>query len=169
MFGMEKQFTASVYIIDGQKVLLIKHPKLKKWLPPGGHVEANETPVEAAYREVLEETGLEIELITQENVWVNCWNAKSFVRPYLCLLEEIPPYKNQPAHQHMDFVYLARLVKGKTALPSELPYEWFDKQDLDKLQPDVDIFHETLQILHHLLVEKSQPTLEHSHSMAEKF
>lgn len=149
---MNKQFTASVYIINDQKILLIKHPKLQKWLPPGGHVENNETPVEAARREVREETGLEIELIPQENIWVNYWNANSFERPYLCLLEEIPPYKDQPAHQHMDFIYVANLISAKSSSPSEsLIYQWFDQKGLDLLEPDVDIFKETLQVLQHLL------------------
>jgi len=57
---MEKHFTATTYIIQDGKVLLIPHSKLGKWLPPGGHVELNETPPECAIREALEETGLEI-------------------------------------------------------------------------------------------------------------
>jgi len=69
------------------------HPKLKKWLPPGGHVEENESPPEAATREVKEETGLEITFIKQENIWIEKWNAKSFERPFLCLTEEIPPLR----------------------------------------------------------------------------
>src|SRR5438309_1914918 len=98
---MKKEFTATVYIIENQKVLLIYHHKLQKWLPPGGHIEENETPPEAAKREALEETGYEIEFIIQENVWIKQLNASSFERPYLCLLEEIPAYKDKEAHQHM--------------------------------------------------------------------
>lgn len=78
---MKKEFTSSVYLIENQMVLLIYHLKLQKWLSPGGHVEANETPAEAAKREVLEETGLEIEFLSQENLSINCWNAKSIDRP----------------------------------------------------------------------------------------
>ncbi len=32
-------FTASVYVVYENKVLLHKHKKLGVWLPPGGHVE----------------------------------------------------------------------------------------------------------------------------------
>ena len=88
---MERQFTATVYIIEAQRTLLIYHRKLQKWLPPGGHLEANETPPEAARREALEETGMEITFMMQENVWIDRWNARSFERPYLCLLEDIRP------------------------------------------------------------------------------
>lgn len=161
---MIKQFTASVYILDNQKVLLIKHPKLNKWLAPGGHVEDNETPIEAARREVKEETGLDIEFIPQENIWVNCWNARSFERPYLCLLEEIPAYKDQPPHQHMDLVYVAKLTSEQSFHSCEtLPLRWFARSDLEQLRPDLDIFNETLQVINHLLntfcIETTSPSL----------
>jgi 8-oxo-dGTP pyrophosphatase MutT (NUDIX family) len=39
---------------------MLKHKKLGKWLPPGGHIEPNELPDDAACREVLEETGLKV-------------------------------------------------------------------------------------------------------------
>lgn len=146
---MKKEFTASVYLIDNQKVLLIYHPKLQKWLPPGGHVEMDETPAEAARREVREETGFEIEFCLQENLFIDCWNAKSIERPYFCLLEEIPPYRDVPAHQHVDFIYVARPV-GQLHSP-HLSYQWFSWQDLQQMLPDVEIFHETLQAIQHLL------------------
>jgi ADP-ribose pyrophosphatase YjhB (NUDIX family) len=38
---------------------LVKHKRLGTWLPVGGEVEAGETPLEAARRELKEETGLE--------------------------------------------------------------------------------------------------------------
>lgn len=145
---MKKEFTASVYLIDNQKVLLIYHPKLQKWLPPGGHIEANETPAEAARREVLEETGLEFEFYLQENISVNYWNAKSIERPYLCLLENIPAYREMPSHQHVDFIYVGKPIQ--TVQASSFSYQWFSWQDLMQLQPDSEIFQETLDVIKHL-------------------
>jgi 8-oxo-dGTP pyrophosphatase MutT (NUDIX family) len=150
-----KEFVSSVYILDNQKVLLIFHKKLKKWLPPGGHLEANETPSEAVKREAFEETGLEIGLFLQENVWVQKWNATSFARPYLCLLEEVPPFKDQPAHQHIDFVYLGFPLKGDI---KENPEEsqglrWFTLDEIEALDRDEDVFAETQEILRKILAE----------------
>lgn len=145
---MKKEFTASVYLIDNQKVLLIYHIKLQKWLSPGGHVEEDETPAEAARREILEETGLEIEFCKQENISIDYWNAKSIERPYLCLLENIPAYQDMPAHQHIDFIYVAKPIN--LPLISSFAYQWFSWEDLMKLTPDVDIFQETLDVIKHL-------------------
>ena len=147
---MHRHFTTSVYILDSGKVLLLPHIKLGKWLPPGGHIEADETPVMAAKREVMEETGLEIELIPQENIWLQFWNASSFERPYLCLLENIPAYNETPAHQHIDLVYLAKPCGGELMPPAEW-YTWEEVEALD----EADIFEETRTTIRHLLQESA--------------
>lgn len=145
---MERQFCATAYIIENNKTLLIFHKKLRKWLPPGGHIDSNETPPEAAKREAKEETGLEIEFIKQENLWINDWNASSFERPFMCLLEEIPQYKDQPSHQHMDFIYVAYPV-SKNLKQNELETEglrWFSLDEIENLNSD-DIFSETTETI----------------------
>lgn len=149
---MEKQFTATAYIIHERKVLLIFHRKMNKWLPPGGHLDINETPAEAAKREVREETGLEIDFILQENLWIERWNAKSFARPYLCLLEEIPAYQDKPAHQHVDFIYLARPNGGKETdnLDETNGMRWFSLEEIEKLISDEEIFLETKETIRHI-------------------
>ena len=43
----------------GQRVLLVHHARLGRWLQPGGHVElGDESPLASARREVEEESGL---------------------------------------------------------------------------------------------------------------
>jgi 8-oxo-dGTP pyrophosphatase MutT (NUDIX family) len=46
-----------VLATDG-RVVLHRHKRLGIWLQPGGHVDAGETPAEAALRETVEETGI---------------------------------------------------------------------------------------------------------------
>lgn len=60
-------FTVSLFIVQDGKVLVIHHKKLGQWLPIGGHIELDEDPEQAAYREAREESGLEIELIGESN------------------------------------------------------------------------------------------------------
>lgn len=147
---MKRHFTATVYLLKGDQVLLLFHPKLKKWLPPGGHIEANESPPMAAQREVLEETGLEFIFIHQENIWIDRWNAKSFERPYLCLMEEIPEHNGVPAHQHMDFIYLGKPIGNKGPV-SDGPICWFTLEEIEALKDDKEIFVETKEVLRTLL------------------
>src|SRR5262245_29792113 len=56
-------FTVSIFVVEHRKVLLIHHRNLNQWLPLGGHIELDEDPETAAYREAFEESGLEIELV----------------------------------------------------------------------------------------------------------
>ena len=56
-----RHFTATAYVVHDGHVALHWHPKVKAWLPPGGHIEENEDPVQAVLRESAareEETGL---------------------------------------------------------------------------------------------------------------
>ena len=50
--------TASAFVISSRGVVLLRHRILGLWVQPGGHVDSDETLLEAAMREVLEETGL---------------------------------------------------------------------------------------------------------------
>ena len=142
---MHRHFTATAYIVDKQsRFLMIKHKKIGKWLPPGGHVEENELPHETALREVHEETGIRAALYLQENLWITRWNASSLPRPFLCLLEELPPHGIQPAHQHIDQIYVGYPVQETPLLPEAA---WMDLSTLYALKPDQEIFVETLQTL----------------------
>ncbi len=53
-----RAFSIAVYPRFQGKVLVIFHKRLGTWLPPGGELSEGETPLEAARRELLEETGL---------------------------------------------------------------------------------------------------------------
>ena len=56
--GERRAFSVSVFAIHRGRVLLVKHARLGTWLPVGGEIEAGETPLEAAMREMREETSL---------------------------------------------------------------------------------------------------------------
>lgn len=152
---MQRQFTATVYIVQENRVLLLLHPKLKKWLPPGGHVEENELPPDCAKREAFEETGLHVALVPDEHVWVKRWNAESFERPWFCLLENIPEHGSQKAHQHMDFIYVGRVTSGQIEEKHlELnPIRWFSLDEVQALISDNEIFAETQEVIRYILSE----------------
>ena len=130
---MNRQFTATVYIFHNDKVLLHRHLKHNKWLPPGGHVEANETPPEAARREVKEETGLDIEFIRQENLTIEAYNGISIERPFLCHLQNIPETKKEAAHQHIDSIYLGLIADEKQLSQIPPEFQWLTLDEVKKL------------------------------------
>jgi 8-oxo-dGTP pyrophosphatase MutT (NUDIX family) len=52
--------TVAGFLVDGDKVLLVKHKKLGLWLAPGGHIEKDELLHKAAEREFWEEAGIKV-------------------------------------------------------------------------------------------------------------
>lgn len=91
--------TASAIVIKKEKIMMIFHPFLQKWLQPGGHVEKGEAPFEAATRELLEETGLRAQL--------HPWHEQHLM-PVDIDIHFIPANssKNEDKHLHYDFRYL---------------------------------------------------------------
>lgn len=136
--------------------MLLFHPKLHTWLPPGGHLEADETPENGAIREVFEETGLKIALFSDENIWCSRNGARSIRRPYLCLLEDIPAFGDKKAHQHIDLVFtgLPEPLDQPILSAEKLDVRWFSRQEIENLS-DKEIFEETRQIALHLLDQEA--------------
>jgi 8-oxo-dGTP pyrophosphatase MutT (NUDIX family) len=50
--------TGSAVIVGRRGTVLHRHKRLHRWMQPGGHLDPNETPWDAALRESEEETGL---------------------------------------------------------------------------------------------------------------
>lgn len=103
--NMQGHITTSglVYDAAADKVLLIHHRTLNRWLQPGGHHEGLDRLDVSAAREVEEETGV--------NVNVRVHQAPRFDAPLIDIdSHAIPanPAKGEGAHVHHDFLYLFR-------------------------------------------------------------
>ncbi len=101
--NMQGHITTSglVYDRNADKVLLIHHRTLNRWLQPGGHHEGLDRLDVSAAREVEEETGVN----------VRSPNAQSLDAPLIDIdSHAIPanPAKGEGAHVHHDFLYLFR-------------------------------------------------------------
>jgi 8-oxo-dGTP pyrophosphatase MutT (NUDIX family) len=140
-----RHFVATVYVVHDGATLLHEHDRLDMWLPPGGHVDRDELPRLAARREVEEETGLDVSLLSgDEEELVDSATVEELPGPEHLLLEDIHVADGDPVHQHIDFVYYG--VASDRALdpaPEEAPadeWTWFDADDLrsfDELPADV--------------------------------
>ncbi len=109
---MEKHFATSGFVTnkDYTKILMVYHKKLNIWVIPGGHLEPNELPEDGAIREVLEETGVEAEILDCSNVSLELAGDKeySIMGPMMMLSEKIPAHGDKPEHIHMDFIFLCQ-------------------------------------------------------------
>lgn len=70
--------TVNVFIISGTKLLLTRRTNTG-WMdgflcPPGGHIEQNETPLQAAQREIEEELGV---IVKNEDLEFACVAARN--------------------------------------------------------------------------------------------
>lgn len=133
----EKHFCASVWITTDsspQKMLLVHHKKLGRWLQPGGHIEKFENPVESAIREIKEETGIDLSFLKDKIKRVD--KEGSFLPlPRFIMEQTIPKYKNQPKHFHLDIQYGVKITEQKikhNALESH-DIGWFTKDEALKL------------------------------------
>lgn len=117
-----REYAVAVFVAHEGAVLLHFHGKLGRWLPPGGHVEPNELPDEAARRETLEETGIIVDLIDASNpLFIDVPRPVGvpprLVQPIGIQLEAIPARGSNPDHEHIDLVYAARVAPGSMADP----------------------------------------------------
>ncbi|MCH8519654.1 MAG: NUDIX domain-containing protein [Nanoarchaeota archaeon] len=103
MVEITRHFTSSVYIVFEDKILLHQHKKLDILLPPGGHIDRDELPIEAALREVKEECGVNIEIISDSNFEKFVDNSYETNVGEFCNVHFVNPH-----HQHIDFVFIAK-------------------------------------------------------------
>lgn len=118
-------------------------------MPPGGHIDQDESPEDTARRECLEETGLDVEILGEEQADVFAANpveGRTLKKPVAFLLENIPasPERREPEHQHMDFVFLARPVDESQVLRLQREEGdklcWFTADEIAALDPATEIF-----------------------------
>ena len=101
---MIRHFTSTVFVVHDNKIALHWHDKVKMWLPPGGHVEKNEDPVQTAIRECNEEMGIDIFIHSESKYNFSEKKLSSIFPPETILLETVEDIKIG-SHEHIDFIY----------------------------------------------------------------
>ena len=105
-----KHFTSTVFVVFKNKIFLHWHGKVKEWLPPGGHIELNEDPIETAIRETLEELGIEIQIANRKANLFKFDDVDSIPSPETILLEEVVD-QTKGKHLHIDMIYYGKPIK----------------------------------------------------------
>ena len=130
-------FTAEVFVVYQNKVLLRQHDKYKKWLSVGGHIELDEEPNQAAVREVKEEVGLDLALHNEHDLnTTEGQGYKELIPPYFMNIHRI-----NDTHQHISLVFFG-IAKTDQLVLSETEKsdgcKWFTEEELNDPQYGID-------------------------------
>jgi 8-oxo-dGTP diphosphatase len=107
---LPNHFTASGIVIELDHILLVHHKRIGAWLPPGGHIEEGEYPHEACIREILEETGLGVEVISQP--MPETASRDAFFPPQPLCLHIVKATEKGSDCFHLDLAYICRVSGG---------------------------------------------------------
>ena len=125
---MMRHFTATAFVVDGPRTLLHWHTRLQQWMPPGGHIEPDEDPVQAVLREIKEETALIAEVIPVQGTAPFAY-PEQVPAPYTILIEDIPG-PGEP-HKHIDMIYFCRPVGGtEKTIATDQTLRWVSEDEL---------------------------------------
>jgi len=106
---------------DGDRLLVVHHRRLERWLLPGGHVEPEDAEIwDAARREVVEETGAALLPDTA---------------PRLAGLDVhgIPPKGREPYHLHHDLLFAFRAARTEIRRsPESKDVAWFGPAEFER-------------------------------------
>jgi len=119
----EGHITASGLVIHENKVLLIFHPYIKLWFQPGGHIDEGESPVDAAIREVYEETGF-------------VCSSESEIPELIDIdIHEIPanPKKAEGPHLHIDLLYKLKFLRQEEST-EDISCKWFSFDQVESIR-----------------------------------
>jgi 8-oxo-dGTP pyrophosphatase MutT (NUDIX family) len=144
--SLRRAFSVAVYPRHQGRVLLIHHRRLNVWLPPGGECEPGETPLEAAARELREETGL----------------IGRF--PELSEIDGTPPgligYEEHEAGSkgtHLNFVFVADVDTDAVTANDEFgEWKWLGAPDEDETWKTLDAPKNAVQLAR-VALEASPP------------
>ncbi|MCC6711442.1 MAG: NUDIX domain-containing protein [Candidatus Pacebacteria bacterium] len=171
--------TAAGFLVNDNKVLLVKHKKLGIWLAPGGHMEEDELPHQAAEREFWEETAIKVTAQSTLPLLPGTANSAYYPTPFSVNLHWISKelYQKRLAsktpekrvtdktwklgcEQHLVFTYVVTAIAGvefKQNVEETLGIGWFSKDDLKDLETIPEVRVEAAWVLAHQEKTKGSP------------
>lgn len=131
---MKRHFTVTAFVSAEYQTLLHWHRKNQMWLPPGGHIEPEEDPCQAALREAEEEIGFPVILLPTATQY-GYSQPPQLPPPATIMVEDIPATVSEPAHQHLDFIYFSKPKVTNPPTPINGTWRWVSSDELRDDQP----------------------------------
>ncbi len=117
--------TGSAFVVDatGERLLLLFHTKLQRWLQPGGHADGDANLAGVALKEATEETGIE--------------GLRVVVPPIDHDIHRVDPPK-EDAHDHHDLRFLVVAPEGATLATNHESQgaKWVTAEELEHIDVD---------------------------------
>jgi 8-oxo-dGTP pyrophosphatase MutT (NUDIX family) len=114
--------TGSALVLEpvAERILLLHHRKLQKWLQPGGHADGDANLAAVALREATEETGIEHLKVVVPAIHLDVHRVE-------------PP--REPPHLHYDVRFLVLAPEGAVAVGNHesTALRWVSLDELDAL------------------------------------
>jgi 8-oxo-dGTP pyrophosphatase MutT (NUDIX family) len=124
-------FVINFIVISNSKVLLERQEN-SNWKLPGGHIEENETPIEALKREAKEELGIEVEIFSEELLFDAGEKAHSLPAPFEIFCHQVDKDSALDIpHRNIGLVYIVT-TKEEPKPEENQELGWFSKEDLEK-------------------------------------
>lgn len=138
---MLRHFTVTGFVAQDGRTALHWH-RLGRWLPPGGHIEPDEDPLEAVLREVREEIGLDVEVLPTAPAFRYDGPHQLPVPATIAIYDLVDGDRQvREHHQHIDLVYFTRpRVAGATPASDRDEDDWL-WLDAGQLRDDAELRH----------------------------
>jgi ADP-ribose pyrophosphatase YjhB (NUDIX family) len=128
-------YTVSGYLVHGNKTLLIKHKYLPIWTAPSGHIELNETPIEALFKEIEEEAGVHrVNLDLIETSTATKTMARGEDNTYLPVPFDLEYHAIDSTHSHINMAYILKSSTNhvEPKVGESNTFKWFTIEELAK-------------------------------------
>lgn len=125
-------FTVSGYLVYKNTTLLIKHKYLPIWTPPSGHIELYQTPIEALFMEIKEESGIDashLELVETQSYTQSFKRGEAVALP---LPFDMDHHAITDTHRHINLAYIVKTTTNDVQPgPGESnTFKWFTADEL---------------------------------------
>ena len=116
----------SIFIVHRSRVLLVYHKKYSEWVPIGGHIDLDEDPEEALFKEIREECGLRVKILARKPAIAHSGVKPIFTPSY------VDVHRITDTHKHIAFVYFATAKSRNVKLHERehKKYRWLSERQI---------------------------------------
>ena len=120
-------WVVSVFIVRRSRVLLCFHKKYQEWLPVGGHVDLDEDPEQALYKEIREECGLKVKILADRPSIAHAGVKPVYTPSY------VDVHRITRVHKHIALIYFAtsRSSRVKLLEREHKAFRWVGASELN--------------------------------------